>query len=70
MSPTIANLIYFAVTRYFPAVCGRLFEGSAQQMFSSLQKLMALPDNTLICCAHGYTLANLTFAHHIMPKKS
>ncbi|HEJ9555589.1 TPA: hydroxyacylglutathione hydrolase [Proteus mirabilis] len=52
----------------FSGGCGRLFEGSAQQMFSSLQKLMALPDNTLICCAHEYTLANLTFAHHIMPK--
>lgn len=52
----------------FAGGCGRLFEGTAQQMFSSLQKLSALPDNTLVCCAHEYTLSNMTFAHHIMPE--
>lgn len=54
----------------FSGGCGRLFEGTAQQMFSSLQRLSALPDNTLICCAHEYTLANMTFAHHIMPENA
>ncbi|WP_368887498.1 hydroxyacylglutathione hydrolase [Proteus columbae] len=54
----------------FSGGCGRLFEGTAQQMFSSLQRLSALPDNTLICCAHEYTLSNMVFAHHIMPKNA
>ncbi|MEQ4922870.1 hydroxyacylglutathione hydrolase [Proteus hauseri] len=54
----------------FSGGCGRLFEGTAQQMFSSLQRLSALPDNTLICCAHEYTLSNMTFAHHIMPENA
>ncbi|OAT25202.1 hydroxyacylglutathione hydrolase [Proteus myxofaciens] len=54
----------------FSGGCGRLFEGTAQQMFSSLQKINALPDDTLICCAHEYTLSNMEFAHHIMPKNT
>ncbi|MCO8049905.1 MULTISPECIES: hydroxyacylglutathione hydrolase [Proteus] len=54
----------------FSGGCGRLFEGTAQQMFSSLQRLSALPDDTLICCAHEYTLSNMTFAHHIMPENA
>lgn len=54
----------------FSGGCGRLFEGTAQQMFNSLQKIASLPDETLICCAHEYTLGNMTFAHHIMPKNT
>ena len=46
----------------FAGGCGRLFEGSAEQMFQSLQKLAGLPDETRICCAHEYTLNNLEFA--------
>ncbi|KLV06432.1 hydroxyacylglutathione hydrolase [Photobacterium aquae] len=46
----------------FSAGCGRLFEGTAEQMFHSLQKLTALPDETLIYCAHEYTSSNLAFA--------
>lgn len=42
--------------------CGRLFEGTAGQMWASLQKLAALPDETLICSGHEYTAANLRFA--------
>lgn len=42
--------------------CGRLFEGSAAQMWASLQKLARLPDETLICSGHEYTAANLRFA--------
>ena len=47
--------------------CGRLFEGSAEQMYASLQKLKALPDDISIYCAHEYTVANATFAHDYLP---
>ena len=46
----------------FAGGCGRLFEGSPNQMVSSLTKLRQLPDNTRIWCAHEYTLKNLQFA--------
>lgn len=49
----------------FSAGCGRLFEGSAQQLFQSLQQLVALPANTQLCCAHEYTLENLRFARFV-----
>lgn len=42
--------------------CGRLFEGTPDQMWNSLQKLVALPADTLICSGHEYTAANLAFA--------
>ena len=42
--------------------CGRLFEGSPAMMWDSLQKLRALPDDTLICSGHEYTAANARFA--------
>ena len=51
----------------FSAGCGRLFEGTARQMYESFQQLTALPNDTLICCAHEYTLANLKFARSILP---
>ena len=51
----------------FSGGCGRLFEGTAAQMYHSLQKLNTLPENTLICCAHEYTLSNMTFACSILP---
>ncbi|OAN18753.1 hydroxyacylglutathione hydrolase [Photobacterium jeanii] len=46
----------------FSAGCGRLFEGTPEQMYQSLQKLAALPDETEVYCAHEYTSANLAFA--------
>lgn len=49
----------------FGAGCGRLFEGSPQQMVTSLDKLAALPDQTAVYCAHEYTLSNLAFAHAV-----
>ncbi|WP_159565003.1 hydroxyacylglutathione hydrolase [Budvicia diplopodorum] len=52
----------------FSAGCGRIFEGTAKQMYQSLQKLAALPDSTKVCCAHEYTLSNLRFAHTISPE--
>ncbi|MGH1368477.1 MAG: hydroxyacylglutathione hydrolase [Maritimibacter sp.] len=47
--------------------CGRLFEGSAQDMWGTLQRLAALPDDTLICSGHEYTTANAKFAQSIEP---
>lgn len=47
--------------------CGRLFEGSAAQMWTSLQKLMALPAETIVCSGHEYTAANGKFAMTIEP---
>jgi hydroxyacylglutathione hydrolase len=46
----------------FAGGCGRLFEGTPAQMVESLAKLAALPDDTLVYCAHEYTLSNLRFA--------
>lgn len=46
----------------FALGCGRLFEGSAEQMWSSLERLRALPPETKVFCAHEYTLANARFA--------
>ncbi|NJK37174.1 MAG: hydroxyacylglutathione hydrolase [Oscillatoriales cyanobacterium RM2_1_1] len=46
----------------FAGGCGRLFEGTPQQMVESLSKLRALPDATRVWCAHEYTLKNLQFA--------
>ena len=51
----------------FAAGCGRLFEGSAEQMYHSLSRLAALPDDTAVFCTHEYTLTNLEFAHDIEP---
>lgn len=52
----------------FSSGCGRLFEGTPEQMYQSFEKLNALPEETLICCAHEYTLSNLKFAAHILPE--
>lgn len=54
----------------FSGGCGRLFEGTPAQMYQSFQKINALPDDTLICCAHEYTLANMKFAMHVLPEDS
>lgn len=51
----------------FSMGCGRLFEGSPEQMFHSLAKIKALPQNTKIFCAHEYTLKNAQFALSIEP---
>ena len=47
--------------------CGRLFEGTPAQMHASLQKLAALPPDTLICSGHEYTASNLRFAATLEP---
>ncbi|WP_137109212.1 hydroxyacylglutathione hydrolase [Rhodobacter sp. SY28-1] len=50
--------------------CGRLFEGTAREMHASLQKLAALPPETLICSGHEYTASNLRFAATLEPGNS
>lgn len=52
----------------FVAGCGRLFEGTAEQMWTSLGKLASLPIATRVYCGHEYTVANLRFAEHAEPE--
>jgi hydroxyacylglutathione hydrolase len=54
----------------FGCGCGRIFDGSCRQLYHSLQKLAALPEETRVYCAHEYTLANLRFARMIDPDNS
>jgi len=51
----------------FAGGCGYLFDGPPSAMFASLMRLAALPDETLVCCAHEYTEDNLRFAHSVEP---
>jgi hydroxyacylglutathione hydrolase len=51
----------------FAGGCGRLFEGTPEQMTASLGKLAALPDATQVYCAHEYTISNLRFAMEVEP---
>jgi hydroxyacylglutathione hydrolase len=57
-----ADQIAFVGDTLFALGCGRLFEGTAQQMWSSLSRLAALPDQTAVYCAHEYTASNARFA--------
>lgn len=59
--------VLFCGDTLFTNGCGRIFEGTAEQMLDSLKKLMALPDDTLIYCGHEYTLSNIKFALHVEP---
>jgi hydroxyacylglutathione hydrolase len=52
----------------FSGGCGRLFEGTPEQMLGSLDRIAALPDSTEIYCAHEYTLGNLRFAAAVEPE--
>jgi hydroxyacylglutathione hydrolase len=54
----------------FALGCGRLFEGSPAQMWTSLQKLAALPDATSVYCAHEYTQTNAAFALSVEPQNN
>ncbi len=64
----LAPGILFCGDVLFGAGCGRNFEGAPGQLFHSLQRLAALPDNTLAYCAHEYTEANLRFALACEPR--
>ena len=56
--------VAFVGDTLFAMGCGRLFEGSPEQMYRSLQRLTALPAETQLYCAHEYTLSNARFAAH------
>jgi hydroxyacylglutathione hydrolase len=67
---TLGHITYYAPADHLAFVgdtlfalgCGRLFEGDPQQMWASLQRLAALPDDTRVYCAHEYTASNARFA--------
>ncbi|SEI56667.1 hydroxyacylglutathione hydrolase [Sphingobium sp. AP50] len=59
--------IIFIGDTLFAMGCGRLFEGTAAQMFANMARLAALPDDTIVYCAHEYTLSNGRFALGIEP---
>ena len=61
-----AKMIFTGDT-LFAMGCGRLFEGTAEQMFANMQRFAALPDDVRIYCGHEYTLANARFANHVEP---
>lgn len=61
-----ANSLFCGDT-LFACGCGRLFEGTAEQMAASLAKLAGLPDETLVYSGHEYTLANIKFAQAVEP---
>ncbi|MED5374639.1 MAG: hydroxyacylglutathione hydrolase [Myxococcota bacterium] len=52
----------------FVAGCGRLFEGTPEQLWASFERVKALPPKTQLFCAHEYTLSNLRFALHVDPE--
>ncbi len=65
---TLGHIAYYGANSLFcgdtlfGGGCGRIFEGSPEQMFSSVQKIGKLPTNTAVYCAHEYTEHNLQFA--------
>lgn len=59
--------LLFCGDTLFAAGCGRLFEGTPEQMHRSLGRLAALPEDTLVYCTHEYTLSNLKFAAAVEP---
>ena len=62
--------IAFVGDTLFAMGCGRLFEGTPQQMYASLWRLTQLPDDTRLYPAHEYTLSNARFAAHADPENS
>lgn len=66
----VGSLGLFCGDTLFHAGCGRLFEGSPEQMQNSLTKLKQLPETTLVYCAHEYTESNLNFAQVVEPDNS
>ena len=62
--------VAFVGDTLFAMGCGRLFEGTAEQMYGSLQRIVALPPDTKLYCGHEYTLANARFAQHADPSNA
>ncbi|MBT0960124.1 hydroxyacylglutathione hydrolase [Denitromonas iodatirespirans] len=63
----LAPGILFCGDTLFSAGCGRIFDGTPEELFRSLNTLAALPDDTQVYCTHEYTLANLAFAQAAEP---
>jgi hydroxyacylglutathione hydrolase len=61
-----ANMLFCGDT-LFACGCGRVFEGTPQQLHASLERLTTLPDETRVYCGHEYTLANIAFAKAVEP---
>ena len=59
--------LLFAGDTLFSAGCGRVFDGTVEQLYDSLLKLSRLPEATRLCCTHEYTLGNLRFAQAVEP---
>lgn len=70
---TAQHLAYYAGNHLFcgdtlfGCGCGRIFDGSIEALYASLQKIARLPDDTLVYCAHEYTLDNVRFARGVDP---
>jgi hydroxyacylglutathione hydrolase len=62
--------VIFCGDTLFSAGCGRVFEGTYEQMYESLMKLASLSDHAQVYCAHEYTLQNLKFASHVEPENN
>lgn len=62
------NKLLFSGDTLFVMGCGRLFEGTAEQMWESFEKITALPDDTKIYCGHEYTLSNAKFGLQVEPQ--
>ena len=62
--------VAFVGDTLFAMGCGRLFEGTPEQMFDSIQRLSGLPEDTALYCGHEYTLSNARFAAHAEPGNS
>ena len=62
--------LLFCGDTLFSGGCGRLFEGTPEQMYQSLTRLAALPDNTVVYCTHEYTQSNLAFCHTVEPNNA
>ena len=60
--------VVFCGDTLFAGGCGRLFEGSAEQMHSAMQRFAVLPESTKVCCAHEYTEGNLLWATQQQPQ--
>lgn len=59
--------LLFCGDTLFSLGCGRMFEGTPEQMLASLDRLASLPGDTQVCCGHEYTLANAAFAATVEP---
>ena len=68
ISDNLPKPLLFCGDTLFAGGCGRLFEGTAEQMMASLGLIAALPADTAVYCAHEYTLSNLHFAQVVEPR--